>query len=181
LPSADHHTFDKACAQWRDLENIWTPLGWPDHIQNFNILWNGTVMGMPDLSARSRKWAGQGIRVTPIPAWPGWVGYSTGGWVRDDNSVKQGWESGPRSCSPKTSRARSARRSLPNLLRAMAQMAKIMLTRPLDLKRWESENGMPKVDGEDCVDAAEWNRTHTLPNAFGVAQGLSSVERQVSA
>jgi len=95
LPSTDHHTFDKACAQWRDLENIWTPLGWPDHIQNFNILWNGTVMGMPDLSGRSKRWAGQGVRVTPIPAWPGWVGYETGGWVRDDNSVKQGWDPGP--------------------------------------------------------------------------------------
>ena len=64
----------------------------------------------------------------------------------------------------------STRRSLPNKLRALAQMAKIMLTRPMDLKRWEHENGMPDVVGEDCVDAAEWNRTHALPNAFGVAR-----------
>ena len=95
MPSTEHHTFDKACAQWRDIQNIWTPVGWPDHIQNFNILWNGSVMGMPDLSDRSKKWVGQGVRVTPIPTWPGWVGYETGGWLRDDNSVKQGWEPGP--------------------------------------------------------------------------------------
>ncbi|WP_072687103.1 NmrA family NAD(P)-binding protein [Rhodococcus marinonascens] len=61
-----------------------------------------------------------------------------------------------------------ARRSLPNLFRAVAQTAKVMLTRPLDLKRWERENDLPTVDGEDSIDVAEWNRTHAVPNAFGV-------------
>jgi len=68
-----------------------------------------------------------------------------------------------------------ARRSLPNLLRAVAQMVKIMLTRPLDLTRWQRENGVPVVDGEDCVDVAAWNGTHAAPNAFGVAREPSPV------
>lgn len=59
------------------------------------------------------------------------------------------------------------RRSFPNRLRAAGQVAKIMLTRPLDVKRWERENELPIVDGEDCVDAPEWQRTHAVPNAFG--------------
>lgn len=64
----------------------------------------------------------------------------------------------------------STRRSVPNLLRAMAQMVKIMLTRPLDVKRWERDQGMPVIEGEDCADSAEWNRTHAVPNAFGVGR-----------
>ena len=64
----------------------------------------------------------------------------------------------------------STRRSIPNLLRAMATMAKIMLTRPLDVKRWERDQGMPVVEGEACADSVEWNRTHAVPNAFGVGR-----------
>jgi len=62
------------------------------------------------------------------------------------------------------------KRSLPNMLRAMAQFAKILLTRPLDTKTWMREQGLPIIEGEDCADAADWNRTHTGPNAFGVAR-----------
>jgi len=57
----------------------------------------------------------------------------------------------------------------------MAQMVKIILTRSMDLERWQRENGVPTVEGEDCVDAAEWSQTHATPNAFGVARGRSPV------
>ncbi len=59
------------------------------------------------------------------------------------------------------------RRSLSNLLRAVRQVAKVMLTRPLELKRWERENSLPIIDGQDSIDATEWKRTHVVPNAFG--------------
>jgi uncharacterized protein YbjT (DUF2867 family) len=62
----------------------------------------------------------------------------------------------------------STRRSLLNRLRAIGTMAKIMLTRPIDLKRWERDHGIPAITGEDCADSAEWKRTHAAPNAFGV-------------
>ncbi len=63
-----------------------------------------------------------------------------------------------------------AQRSFPNLLRAMAQMAKILLTPAPDMDGWLREAGVPVIDGEDCVDHEEWNRTHAVPNAFGVDQ-----------
>ncbi len=62
------------------------------------------------------------------------------------------------------------KRSVPNLFRAMAQFAKILLTRPVDTTRWMRENGLLVIDGEDCADAADWNQTHSVHNAFGVAQ-----------
>ena len=60
------------------------------------------------------------------------------------------------------------RRSVANLVRAVGQTARVLLTRPPDLRRWEQANDLPTVDGEDAIDAAEWNRTHAVPNAFGV-------------
>lgn len=68
-----------------------------------------------------------------------------------------------------------AQRSFPNRLRAMAQMAKILLTPVPDMDEWLRDAGVPVIDGEDCVDHEEWNRTHDVPNAFGVGRTLSKV------
>ncbi|MCO4770809.1 MAG: NmrA family NAD(P)-binding protein [Deltaproteobacteria bacterium] len=61
-----------------------------------------------------------------------------------------------------------AARSVGNLLRAMAQFLKILLTKPLDTERWQREQRVPLIDGQDCADAPEWTRTHAVPEAFGV-------------
>ena len=90
----NHPTFAKACEQWLDIENIWTTLGWPDHIHNFNVLWNGGILAMPDCGGRAKKWAGKGARVSIIPVWTTGIIYSQGGWLHDDNSVLQGWNKG---------------------------------------------------------------------------------------
>ncbi len=64
----------------------------------------------------------------------------------------------------------SARRSIPNTIRALAQMVRVAVTPPMDVPRYEAMLEMPRIAAaEDCVDAAEWNSTHALPNAFGVA------------
>jgi len=68
-----------------------------------------------------------------------------------------------------------ATRSFPNLLRAMARMAKILLTPVPDVSAWLRDSGVPVIDGEDCVDQEDWNRTHDAPNAFGVGRTLSEV------
>lgn len=68
------------------------------------------------------------------------------------------------------------RRSLSNLLLALSRMAKIMLTRPLNVERWVRDNDLPIIEGEVCADAVEWNGTHTRPNAFGVGRALSPVK-----
>jgi len=67
------------------------------------------------------------------------------------------------------------RRTLPNLLRAMVRMAKILLTRPVDLDGWRRHSGVPAIDGVDCVDTPEWIGTHDVPNAFGATAHLRSV------
>jgi NAD(P)H dehydrogenase (quinone) len=63
-----------------------------------------------------------------------------------------------------------AKRSLPNLIRAMIQFAKIMLTPAPDLKQWQRDRGMPLIEGEICADAVDWKRTHDVPNAFSVGR-----------
>ncbi len=59
-------------------------------------------------------------------------------------------------------------RSLPNLLRAVATVARIMLTPSLDADRWQRDNGLPFIDGVDANDSPEWMETHDVPKAFGV-------------
>jgi len=66
-------------------------------------------------------------------------------------------------------------RSLPNLLRALAGVARIMATRPLDIERWQRDNDVPFVEGEDCMDVAEWTQTHDVASAFQVGSGPSLV------
>ncbi len=70
----------------------------------------------------------------------------------------------------------STKRSLPNLVRAMGQMLKIMLTPAPDLNTWERRHGFPVIEGRDCADAMDWRKTHESPNAFGVEHvGLPAV------
>jgi uncharacterized protein YbjT (DUF2867 family) len=71
-------------------------------------------------------------------------------------------------------------RSFPNLLRALAQVAKIMLTSPLDVERWQRDNGLPFVEGIDANDAPEWMETHDVAGAFGVPAEPSLVAHTTS-
>ena len=75
----------------------------------------------------------------------------------------------------------STQRSLPNLLRALGQMAKVVASRPLNLERWQREHAIPIIKGEDCADAEDWKRTHSPTNAFGMVPHAPATPQQVSA
>ena len=65
-PSVNEPNFEIASGWWADLWNIWTPVGWKDHLHRFNVLWNGTILAKPDMNRRSH---GQGLQLSlPGPA-----------------------------------------------------------------------------------------------------------------
>lgn len=35
-----------ASAWWPDLTNVWTPIGWRDHLFRFNVVYDGTILAM---------------------------------------------------------------------------------------------------------------------------------------
>ena len=97
-----------ACNWWSDLPNIWTPVGWQDHLFRFNVLWDGTIVaqtqeiwwGPPDCTEavightnrRTEAWKNQGVLLfcSPLRACSG--GDS---WRGDDNTHMQGWKACP--------------------------------------------------------------------------------------
>ncbi len=84
--------FQEACAWWEDLPNIWTPLGWRDHMFRFNVLWNGTILAEPDRNRRTAPWARQGIQLGVVPHVADKYDDSWHSFIRhDDRSVLQGW------------------------------------------------------------------------------------------
>ena len=36
-----------AAGWWPAQRNVWTPVGWKDHLFRFNVLYNGTVIAQP--------------------------------------------------------------------------------------------------------------------------------------
>ncbi len=82
-------TFKIAAGCWADLWNIWTPVGWKDHLHRFNILWNGTILAKPDMNRRS---GGLGVQLSLTPDYERWVKDFKADKLRhDDRSVRQGW------------------------------------------------------------------------------------------
>ena len=66
-PPAPEPDYRTASSWWNDLPNIWTPIGWKDHLCRFNILWNGTILAKPDMNRRTKHLAGQGLQLTITP------------------------------------------------------------------------------------------------------------------
>lgn len=90
--------FETACAWWADLTDIWTPVGWKDHLFRFNVFWNGMIMAQPDLNRRTQAWKGLGAQLTFLAATP-FVAFEDFVPLRhttythhDDGMVRQGWE-----------------------------------------------------------------------------------------
>ncbi|MDO8683490.1 MAG: hypothetical protein Q7N50_08420 [Armatimonadota bacterium] len=81
---------ETALEWWCDLPDKWTPVGWKDHLFRFNIMFNGAITAQPDVSARTAKWAGQGVQLLVCPSTENTRPYQSGLW-HDDNSVVQGW------------------------------------------------------------------------------------------
>jgi hypothetical protein len=81
--------FEVACGWWADLWNIWTPVGWKDHLHRFNVLWNGTILANPDMNRRS---TGQGLQLALTPDYEQWSqDFKMDKLRMDDHSVHQGW------------------------------------------------------------------------------------------
>ena len=59
-----------AALWWPPQRNVWTPIGWKDHLFRFNVLYNGTVIAQPDPVGRevTAKWASQGVQLTVSPS-----------------------------------------------------------------------------------------------------------------
>src|ERR1051325_10376000 len=101
-PATKHSRVTKAIARepnleaafqwWSDLTNIWTPIGWKDHLMRFNVFWDGMILAEPHLNQRSEKWKGLGAQVSFIPNYK--PTSATRGPVflrQDDGSILQGW------------------------------------------------------------------------------------------
>ena len=87
--------FQTACQWWADLPNIWTPVGWKDHMFRFNVLWNGTLLAKPDMNRRTEQYAGQGLQLSLTPSFIAkpnfWQDWGSGWLHHDDGMVNQGW------------------------------------------------------------------------------------------
>lgn len=63
-----------------------------------------------------------------------------------------------------------AKRSLRGRVKAMGNMARILLTPPLDLDRFERIQGHPKIDqSEYAGDSPTWRATHLVANALAAS------------
>ncbi len=69
-----------ADAWWPQHRNVWTPIGWKDHLFRFNVLYNGTVIAQPHPRTLKRftterrltaKWEGMDVRLTFTPSYDG--------------------------------------------------------------------------------------------------------------
>ena len=82
-----------ACTWWPDLRDIWTPIGWRDHLFRFNVFYNGVILAQPDVNRRTTRWQGQGVQLTFLPMPEGTMrpGINI---IRDDGTVRQGWRPG---------------------------------------------------------------------------------------
>jgi len=91
-------TYEAACRWWRDISDIWTPVGWKDHFFRFNVLWNGSLLADPATTRtkRSHAWKGQGVHLAFAPAYrEHHMGTYLGYLDHDDGTVNQGWNDGP--------------------------------------------------------------------------------------
>ncbi|MCI0534436.1 MAG: hypothetical protein L0Z50_04345 [Verrucomicrobiales bacterium] len=92
-PAAAEPNFQIASEWWADLPNIWTPVGWKDHLFRFNVLWNGSILAKPNMNRRSQSWAGQGLQLSVTPSQNEGHDDWSSGWLRhDDGMVRQGWD-----------------------------------------------------------------------------------------
>lgn len=56
---------------WQPHRNVWTPIGWKDHLFRYNVVYNGTIIADPhpwDDKKHTEKWAGQGVQLTITPS-----------------------------------------------------------------------------------------------------------------
>ena len=68
--TAGEPTFAEAKSWWEPMENVWTPVGWKDHLFRFNVLYNGSVLASPHVlwtwsKPSTQKYIGRGVLLVP--------------------------------------------------------------------------------------------------------------------
>jgi len=55
---------------WPAQQNVWTPVGWKDHLFRFNVLYNGALIAHPHPQGRevTEQWAGLDLQLTITPS-----------------------------------------------------------------------------------------------------------------
>ena len=71
--TADEPTFEQAQSWWPPMQNVWTPVGWKDHMFRFNVLYNGSVLASPHVilmwtKPATQKYIDKGIMLVPTLA-----------------------------------------------------------------------------------------------------------------
>ena len=90
VPATVEPNMETAFTWWSELPDIWTPVGWKDHLFRFNVEFNGAIVALPDLNSRTRDWKDQGVQLGIYPTADMRVPHNISLW-HDDNSVVQGW------------------------------------------------------------------------------------------
>lgn len=60
-----------ASGWWPRLTNVFTPVGWRDHLFRFNVFYNGTIMADPapaEASPALARWRGLGVQLGVLPS-----------------------------------------------------------------------------------------------------------------
>lgn len=86
-------TLEEAVNYWPDMENIYTPVGWPDHMHRFNVLWNGAILAKPNLNRRTTQYEGLGAFIRLLPRSEKEAKYNyVPGTFQDINYTDQLWQ-----------------------------------------------------------------------------------------
>lgn len=84
--------FEAACQWWSDLPNIWTPIGWKDHLFRFNVFWNGMIVAKAGLNRRTEQYQDRGLQAVFTPSILPTAARLPAFVYHDDGMVRQGWQ-----------------------------------------------------------------------------------------
>lgn len=97
--------YSNMAALWPEMPNVWTPVGWIDHLFRFNVVYTGLIVAephpaIPFTKKHTEQYAGQGIQLTLLPSTNGALPEVRNETYQltDDNSNRtgsQGWEDTP--------------------------------------------------------------------------------------
>jgi len=100
LRAADEPTYAEAKTWWDPMENVWTPVGWKDHMFRYNVLYNGCIVASPHVilmwtKPATQKYIDKGIMLVPkLAIRDVWDAEPEGDFIyaKVDGGVgKQGW------------------------------------------------------------------------------------------
>ena len=68
--AAEEPTYAQAQTWWEPMQNVWTPVGWKDHMFRFNVLYNGSVLASPHVyltwsKPSTQKYICKGVLLVP--------------------------------------------------------------------------------------------------------------------